>query len=194
MLSIDEKLKTGANVRSTPNQNLKLRKDPDQIALTFPDGTDFGILNTHAGKALEGIFERSHVEFDAYVDKITLRETLGRAIKAADATARININIYGPKEYGLTIGRHLSRGKIFLQRPDRPKAGIIYDNPHVLTFPDITISDFEYQQAERSDGATASSSTENFQKAISNVYASLKRGTGLNVIEGDRRLKTPLLQ
>ena len=192
MLDIYAKLKVGNESEFAGYYAFKLKKSLDQVFLTFPDGTDFGILNTHIAKAVEDL-ERPSVQFEPLVHISTLYETIGRAVKASDAVVRVNINVYGSKDASKDVGRHLSAQKVYLQRPDQQRSGSIYDNPHVLKLPEIQTLSIEHKIDGTKDKVSRSDKTDNFGKAISDLYASLKRGTGLKRVEGDNRLKTILL-
>ena len=189
MSDIYAKLKVGNESQFAGYYTFRLKKSLGQVLLTFPDGTDFGILNTHIAKALEDL----SVQFEPLVHISTLYETIGRAVKASDAVVRVNINVYGSKDASKDAGRHLSAQKVYLQRPDQQLPGSIYDNPHVLKLPEIQNLSIEHKIDGTKDKVSRSDKTDNFGKAISDLYASLKRGTGLKRVEGDNRLKTILL-
>lgn len=194
MSRIDARLKSG-NVRQVRGHwVLQLRPASNEISLEFPDGDIFANLDNHHSSALKGIIRAASTELEALVDVITLRETIEKATKASDATLRVNINIYGPRSSRDTVGCRLSANKVYLQHPDHPRPGAVYDNPHFLTIPGVNTSTNE----EEGDNKTASCSdkdqSDQFQHAIANVYASLKRSSHLKGVEGDNRLKTALLQ
>ena len=192
MLDVNAKLNVGNESQFAGYYAFRLKKSSDQVFLTFPDGTDFGILNTHIAEAVGGL-ARPSVRFEPLARISTLRETIGRATKANDAVARVNINVYGSKDASKDVGRHLSAQKVYLQRPDQQCPGSTYDNPHVLKLPEIQNLSIEYKVNGTKDAVSRSDKTDNFGKAISDLYASLKRGTGLKRVEGDNRLKTILL-
>jgi SWI/SNF-related matrix-associated actin-dependent regulator of chromatin subfamily A3 len=194
MLEVDAKLRAGNNKSSANDYyTFNIKKVSNQVVLRFQDSTDFGILNTHTSKALEGLIDQPSIQFDALGPILTIREAIGRSTKANDAVVRVNINVYGPKGVGKDVGCHLSDRKVFLQRPDIQRPGSFYDNPHILKFPDMQISSLEYQVEAAPYRTSTSEDAECFRKTISNVYASLTRGAKLNRVEGDRRLKTQLL-
>ena len=193
MLDVESKLKAGSRYSDKEYYTFNAKKSMTQVVLRFQDFTDFGILNAHISNALVGLIDRPSIQFDALGSMLTIRETIGRSTKASDAVVRVNINIYGPREACKDVGRHLSDCKVYLQRPDIQRPGTFYDNPHVLKFPDMQISSFEYQLEAAPDPGSTSDGAECIRKMISNVYASLTRGTKLNRVEGDRRLKTQLL-
>lgn len=170
-----------------------ITKDNSQLYLMFLGGTQFGQLNERITKALDSIIDLPSVQLEALVDLVALRETMCRAIKASDATIRVNINVYGTREARKEVGDRLSRSKIYLQHPDQIRGASIYDNPHVLQLPGMEAS----SQSLKPDGVVESASkadkAEQFKSAVSNVYASLKRSSHLKRMEGDNRLRTPLL-
>ena len=195
MSEIDGKLNIGNESQAPGYYAFRVKKSSNQLLLAFPDGSEFGLLNAHTAKALEDLVERPSVQFEALAHIITLRETIGRAAKASDAVVRVNINVYGPPAACTDVGRRLSASKVYLQRPDQQRPGSIYDNPHVLKLPEMQMPSIDYKPGETGDSASPSdiSDTEHFRKAISDVYASLKRSSGLKRLEGDSRLRTCLL-
>jgi SWI/SNF-related matrix-associated actin-dependent regulator of chromatin subfamily A3 len=186
-------LKAESHLRKKAHQALKLKKDKKGLLLLFPDDAEFGLLNNLATKALEDILTWPSIETDATVVIKQLRETLGRATKAADAKTRVSINVYGSVDIKDKVGQRLSKEKIYLQKPDSRKRGTIYDNPHIITFPEFHSPSSEMPQEEELNGIVSSNSVLNFEKTVSQVYASLTRGTNLDRIEGDGRLRTKLL-
>ncbi|QDS76077.1 hypothetical protein FKW77_006002 [Venturia effusa] len=194
MLSIDAKLKSNGRRRNESQQLLKLKKDDRGIILTFPDESDFGVLNNHASKALEDLIAWPSIQTDAHVEIRPLRETLGKATKAADAKTRVNIIFYGSAEDSEKFGRKLSKEKLYLQRPDAWRHGTTYENPHIIKFPDFQLTNPDLQQEEVANDTLPANSVLHFEKTISQVYASLKRGANLQRIEGDSRLRTHLLE
>lgn len=194
MLEVESKLKADNGSSANDYCTFNVEKSSDQVVLKFHDNTDFGILNTHTSKALEGLIDRPSIQFDALAPMLTIRETIGRSTKASDAVLRVNINVYGPKEAAKDVGSLLSAYKVYLQRPDIQRMGALYDNPHLLKFSDMQMPSLEDQVEATPTHASTSDNAECIRKTtISNLYASLTRGTKLNRVEGDRRLKTQLL-
>ena len=194
MLEVDTKLKAANGSNGyyyfyTSN----IERPSAHLVLTFQDNTEFGYLNTHISKALEDLIQRPSIQLEAVGLTRTIREVIGRATKPTDADVRVNINVYGSEEARKDVGRHLSDQKIYLQRPDCQKPETIYDNPHVLKFPDLEIPSFENRSEMASHRVETPHDPESFRKIVDNVYASLTRGTKLNRMEGDSRVETPLL-
>jgi len=172
----------------------EVKKKEEQVALYFPDGVEFSILNNHVGKALIDLIDQPALEFEALGSPQGAIDTIGRVTRANDAVVRVNINIYGPQKSCTEVGSQLTSQKLYLQRPDRLRPGTTYENPHYLAFADMQISNIQNQfdvgtnRASRPDG-----DAEKFKETISNVYSSLTRGNNLNQVEGDHRLTTTLL-
>jgi SWI/SNF-related matrix-associated actin-dependent regulator of chromatin subfamily A3 len=193
MSEVESKLNSEITSQAVGKWSFGITKYIPQLYLTFPDGTQFGLLNERTTKALDGIIDLPSVQLEALVDLVALRETMCRAIRASDATIRVNINVYGTREARKEVGDRLSRSKIYLQHPDQIRGVSIYDNPHVLQLPRMETSN----QSLKPDGVVESVSKADkagqFKSAISNVYASLKRSSHLKRMEGDNRLRTSLL-
>ena len=176
-------------------QTFHIGKPSPQLTLTFPNGKELGLLNSHITEALATLIERPSIQLEAMANVLSLRETIGKVTKAKDAIVRVNIHVYGSREARAEVGRHLSDKKVYLQRPDGQRPGSIYDNPHVIKFPDLQILDIGCEPGEFRNGVSHSNkdSREDFQKTIQDVYASLHRGSHLRRLKGDSRLKTTLL-
>src|SRR5271163_4616998 len=132
MSEVESKLNSEIMSQAAGHWSFGITKYTPQLYLIFSDGTQFGLLNAHTTKALDSIIDLPSVEFEALVDLVTLRETMCRAIKASEATIRVNINVYGSREAHKEVGDRLSAGKVYLQHPDQKRGASIYDNPHVL--------------------------------------------------------------
>lgn len=199
MSQIEEKIKSTSNHKAAGHYVFDVRKsstEKSEIYLVFPDGTEFALLNTHTTKVLADVIDLPSIQLEAYANLTTLYETIGRATKASDATLRVNINLYGSQETRKDVGRQLSSGKIYLQHPDQRRPGSIYDNPHFLGLPGMQVEEVDSKQqhfVENVLQGNDSNEPGQFQKAVSDVYASLKRSSHLKRVDGDTRLRTTLL-
>ncbi|KAF2261163.1 hypothetical protein CC78DRAFT_471061 [Lojkania enalia] len=153
-----------------------------------------GEANSQLEKALENL-SHTPIDFEVLAPVKPVRETISRAFKEKDAIVRVNVNVYGSAVHAGQIGRELSQCKLYLQKPDHMRKGYTYDNPHILKFPNFqsssndSIVQFEVGVGKKSEG----NKVEIFKRTISEVYSSLTRGRKLVGLEGDERLKTPLL-
>lgn len=193
MCEIDSILKETGQRERNSHYLFKIAKSVTNVFLQFQDGTNFALLNSHASTGLLNVIDLPGVELDALGSLQPIRETLGRATKASDATVRVEINVYGPSSSLASVGKQFSDNQIFLQRPDRPRPGLKYQNPHLLRFGGLETPALELVSVVDRDGAPVSKDHGLFQKTITNVYASLTRGAHLERVDGDRRLKTKLL-
>jgi SWI/SNF-related matrix-associated actin-dependent regulator of chromatin subfamily A3 len=194
MLDVDTRLKPAHG--SNDYYEFKIGSSRERMVLKFQDNVDFGHMNAHTSKALEEPFSEPSIQIEVLGSRSAIREAIGKATKATDAIVRVNINVYGPGEATKVrelVAHRLSSRKIYLQRPDNPRPGTVYDNPHVLKFPDMDIPSFVYNTELAAHRSEVSDDPEKLQKILDNVYASLTRGSKLNRIEGDHRVETELL-
>lgn len=193
MLDLDNKLKTVAGSPVPGHTQMNLIRPETQYHVTFPDGSALGEMNTQLERALNSILEQQHaLEFEVFVPIAAIRETIDKATKEKDAIGRVQINIYGLPATSVSVGQELSERKIYLQRPEYVRHGILYDNPHVLKLDN-------FQSPESISASTAlepnleKQTTQNIKETISSVYSALTRNEHLSALEGDRRLQTSLL-
>jgi SWI/SNF-related matrix-associated actin-dependent regulator of chromatin subfamily A3 len=198
MVQVDSKLlaKSTSQTNNLQTNNFYAFKvkerSNDELSLEFTEGTILGNLTKHLSEVLAHLLKHWTVQLDALAHIITLRETISRAAKASQAIAHVDIIICGSSADSSKIGGYLSSKKVFLQRPDQQLPNVKYDNPQKIMFPGLEISKDTTKEIYANIDPVQEGQ-EILQKAISDVYASLKRGARLNRIEGDERLKTRLL-
>jgi SWI/SNF-related matrix-associated actin-dependent regulator of chromatin subfamily A3 len=166
----------------------------DRFVVAFPDSTMLGEVNSQLEQALENLNQLA-LSYEVIAPTKPILEIIHRALKDKDAVVRVNINVYGLKKDANQVGRELSTNKIYLQRPDHIQRGKEYDNPHTLKLPQF--SQPSQQTCVVPVGAAKASEVdkaEAFKKTMSQVYSSLTRSRKLVGLEGDDRLKTPLLE
>ncbi|GAW22840.1 hypothetical protein ANO14919_123840 [Xylariales sp. No.14919] len=167
----------------------------DHLTVSFSDGVTLGILSDLMFESFGLIMERNSSFFLEGVAPINLlRERIGKISKSSDRKIRIDINVYGPRGTKKKIGGELSGKKVWLQRPDSYKTNVPYDNPHVVSFPEINHVSADANNARRAlDGEGQLAKHDRIQKMVSEVYVSLQRAGELETTSGDRRLQTTLL-
>jgi SWI/SNF-related matrix-associated actin-dependent regulator of chromatin subfamily A3 len=193
---LDLEVKLGNIVEAS--HRMSIMKSDEQFLVVFFDGTEMGQLNAQLEKAFDSIFQQQqHVDFEVFAPIKQIRETIGKSTKEKDAIVRVNINMYGNRDCAQQVGQQLSKHKVYLQRPDEVRAGLVYDNPHELKLklPNVQLlyNNCEANTTTNEEVRTVSEKAEAFKKTISNVYSSLTRGQKLIGLEGDGRLKTQLL-
>ncbi|KAK0111065.1 hypothetical protein ONS95_001445, partial [Cadophora gregata] len=193
MTEVDSKLKEASMGQIDDYYRFNLQNMNNNIALSFQDGTSFALLNGHISAGLLPVVDSPVIQLDALGSLRSSRERLGMAKKATDATVRIEINVYGPSSHLKYVGDQFSKSKVFLQRPDRTRPGLQYQNPQWLSFASLEAPIIEHRAIVDSRSGQLSRDQSDFQKSITNVYAKLTRGAHLDRIDGDRRLTTNLL-
>jgi SWI/SNF-related matrix-associated actin-dependent regulator of chromatin subfamily A3 len=192
MLDLESKLRDIVEA----SHRMSILKSDEQFLVVFFDGTEMGQLNVQLEKAFDSVFQQqSHIDFEVLAPIKQIRETIGKTTKEKDAIVRVSINIYGSRNCAQQVGQLLSKHKIYLQRPDEIRNGLIYENPHELKLklPNVQPLYNDCVTKSNEEVQTVSDKAEAFKKTISNVYSSLTRGQKLIGLEGDGRLKTPLL-
>lgn len=195
MLDLDNKLNLVAGSPVAGHAQLNLVRLETQYHVTFPDGSVLGEMNIQLEEALNSVLEQQHtLDFEVFAPVTAIRETIAKATKEKDAIGRVQINVYGTQAASVSVGQELSERKIYLQRPEYVRHGVLYENPHVLKLgsfqgpENISSSDVvEPHIGRQADKVTG------VKEVISGVYSSLTRNEHLVALEGDRRLHTPLL-
>ncbi|CAO2649604.1 Nn.00g069890.m01.CDS01 [Neocucurbitaria sp. VM-36] len=193
MIELDCRLNLDNTDAMDGHMKLKLIQHQTHFFVAFPDDTVLGEVNAQLEKALMSIAEQQYrVDCEVFASVGAIRETIDRATKEKDAVVRMQVDIYGPRAVAQKVGKEFSQHKIYLQRPKIVRHGASYENPHILILPGFQPSPAAVvHQAE--EKMPDKSAAEIFKKTITNVYSSLTRGQDLRGLEGDDRLKTPLL-
>ncbi|KAK2606448.1 hypothetical protein QQS21_003141 [Conoideocrella luteorostrata] len=185
----------------TAHENLMLCKKEDRINLCFrDDGYGFGYLRTNAETPLKPLLEKSGVELEPMVLTFSLKEIMGRASKTASAMIKADINIYGPRSLAVEVGKVLSGGKQWLQKPDHVRSNVIYDNPHLLP---VSSNGFDVQSVRSAtqnvqnaqDGtATRKRREDQLRSMVQAVYKSVDNSRDLEMVDGGDRVARKLLK
>lgn len=188
----------------TMYERFKIKKHSDHVLLSFYDADEndendgkFGYLRSAVGKALMPLLAMSHVNLEPIGQVSSLKDVIGRANKAAEAIARIDINLYGPRCAAKEVGDKLSYDKLWLQKSNHMKRGITYDNPHFLR---LEISGVPIQSTQpvsqaRNEGPMGKQKRqERLQKMVEEVYKSLDRSRDLDMVDGGDGVTQELLK
>ena len=192
MSRVRQKLQSACAPKISGHAIFRVSLITDEVWLVFTDGTKFAQLNTHLSKILPSILDTSQVDMEALVNIISFKQTVERAWKSGEASIRVSINIYGPRNAIDSVSQELSRAKIFLQQPDHPRQGTMYENPHVLQLNRHAGEEFVTGVVTAEEDSLASQKVD-FGAAVEDIYGSLKRATHLQRREGDKSLRTTLL-
>ncbi|KAJ9616537.1 hypothetical protein H2200_000256 [Cladophialophora chaetospira] len=188
MSALDTKLRSPDILRKANSFLLTIKRSAAHLGVYFPNGGEFAILNTQISKVLVEVLELSFIDFEVLADVLNVRETVRTAKKANEATVHVNINIYGPPEIRDKLAERFSKHKTWLQHPEHQRTDTFYDNPHLVTYPDISLPEADKTDVAAPGDSLVTNKQQKFQEAISEVYGSLKRDSRLKTIEGDARL------
>jgi SWI/SNF-related matrix-associated actin-dependent regulator of chromatin subfamily A3 len=193
MADLDGRLKSSVASPIPGHTLLTVTKSDDQFFVTFADGAVLGEVNASLEQALTSISEQQYtLDFEVFAPVRAIRETITKATKEKVAIVRVQISVYGPRAFADGVGQELSQQKVYLQSPDYIGPGTDYDNPHVLKLADHQ-KPLPLNPTFVDETATGKADDEDLKKAISHVYSSLTRDQNLRGLEGDERLRTPLL-
>ncbi|KAI8635199.1 hypothetical protein F5Y19DRAFT_469074 [Xylariaceae sp. FL1651] len=175
--------------------NFKVERKIDHIGLLFSDDVPLGILSSSMFDSLGPILESEPtLRLEGVARAQQLCRTVGKITKSSDRKIRLNINVYGLREKAKEIGDKLSNRKVWLQRPESYKTAFPYENPHLISFPGIEAVSASANEARIAlNVEKAQDDEERMRKILSEVHNSLQRAGELEMTNGDRRLKTPLL-
>jgi SWI/SNF-related matrix-associated actin-dependent regulator of chromatin subfamily A3 len=165
----------------------------DLLFLKFPDGTKFASVNTLICKAFIPLLAGLPIRLEANVNIPVVRDRIRQAKKADDATVRVSVNVYGPRISKDHIGRELSKSKVWLQKPDQWKPGMAYENPQFLTFDGLELQTVSQPVPVEHSKKELLKDPDEFKRAVSDVYANLRRDDNLQQVEKDSRVTTTLL-
>ncbi|KAH8812889.1 SNF2 family N-terminal domain-containing protein [Xylogone sp. PMI_703] len=188
-----------SNKDETGNHYFKLIKGGSDFAIASQNADHLAMINDGAGSGIRSIWGLETIEFRIYVSNSTWNPADTEQKPRKKLYVAVNINIYGDSSIYDEVGRNLSSAKLYLQHPDILGTGYEYNNPHVVSIPNVlpnlTNSSLEKKNSRPgSELPTEPESTLNdFQNEIAVVFSSLTRASYLKRVEADIRIKTPLL-
>uniref|UniRef100_A0A0B7KCA3 RING-type domain-containing protein n=1 Tax=Bionectria ochroleuca TaxID=29856 RepID=A0A0B7KCA3_BIOOC len=178
-------------------QRFELSNEQDHIIIRFPENKEkFGYLRSGETKIISQVLSHN-VTFEPVALKAVLREVIGRAHRPADAMVKLDINVYGPRQESSRVSDALSRGKLWLQRPDHTREGIIYENPHFLKLKINGGQERTLLPVEHVVGHTAPRRNvreEQLRKLVEEVYQSVDNSRELERVDGGARVTQQLLR
>ncbi|RYP37143.1 hypothetical protein DL767_003097 [Monosporascus sp. MG133] len=179
-------------------ERFKLDERQDHILLCFDDdGKDFGYLRSGVGRTLAPLLAKSYVEFEPIVRTSNLKETIGRAKTPAEAMVKVDINVYGPRRAAAEVGDDLSGGKLWLQKSDHARHGVVYDNPHFLPikYNGVQVQPVQsVNQVANKGVAGKKSREEQLRQMVEEVYHSVDSTRHLDMVEGGDMVAQKLLK
>jgi hypothetical protein len=104
----------------------------------------------------------------------------------------LEINIYGPQAARDKISKLLSSARLYLQQPRCLEGGISVDNPHMITFPNLT-SKSKWAQLP-APLLTPACSSGTSHRDLSEFLRDLDQSGDLQLVDVDSRIATTLLK
>jgi hypothetical protein len=175
--------------------NLLSSSNSESLDFAFSDGTLVGSINELVSKILKDLLKNTLIRFQPFADKQKVTNTIDRAKKESDATVYVSIHIFGPRSMAEVVGDHLSKGRIWLQRPDLPQALGAYHNPHNITFEGIESSLILSDARPKGNTSSNSKAQDSIESLKTDVYSALKKSAeDVERLKGDSRLESELLE
>ncbi|KAH7136885.1 SNF2 family N-terminal domain-containing protein [Dactylonectria estremocensis] len=164
------------------------------VMLLLPNGTEFGHPRGNITEVISSLqrLENLKLDFEAVASTNVIFQKMQKVTKQGDAIVQVDINIYGPCSRGNEVGDKLTEKKVWLQKPDYAKRGFAYVNPHEIRFPDLQGSE-RLEELER-ELLQPERAKVDVMEMVSEVQQSTHRAARLERVEGDRRLRTKLLE
>ena len=158
--------------------------------LRSANGTDIAVLNKHTTRCLQDVQDQTSIRYESFIETNEWTE----GIRVWNQTGKpcilaLNVVVYGSRPDLSTIGTIFSKARLYFQHPIRCPPGIEYNNPHYLSFSEITGSSV--------DTLAASSSTQAVpmqpQYSILSCLEDLHQHGSLRSIQVNSSIQTELL-
>lgn len=158
--------------------------------LQSANGTDIAVLNKHTTRCLQDVQDQTSIRYESFIEANEWTER----IKVWNQTGKpcmlaLNVVVYGSRPELSTIGTIFSKARLYFQHPIRCPPGIEYNNPHYLSFSEITGSSV--------DTLAASSSTQVVpmqpQYSVLSCLEDLHQQGSLRSIQVNSSIRTELL-
>jgi hypothetical protein len=154
---------------------------------------DIGVLDTKTTKALQGLDEIGSVTYEAVVDAGDFDQHIKAwKNKGKAADWNLEINICGPQAARDKVGKLLSAARLYLQQPRCLTGVVSVDNPHMITFPNLTVESKLARLPTLLLSPECSPATST--RDLSEVFEGLDQNECLELIDVDSRITTTLLK
>jgi hypothetical protein len=181
------------------NYHFHLQREGGPAYLACSPGNLVASLDPSVSQVVNQILlEVPSVDFDFYVT----RQSWSKAFRSGiNSILNARVNVSANASLVMAVGKILSAGRLFLQRPASLTPGQIYRNPHHVKFPGIEPRKLEEEhkagaQLESGSAAEAAEQEElnkgDLQNEFAVVFGSLIRSHCLSELAADRRIKTAL--
>jgi hypothetical protein len=159
----------------------------------YTQDVDIGVIDIKTTKALQSLDEIGSVTYEAVVNTGDFDQHI-KAWKNKGKLAdwNLEINIYGPQATRDEVGKLLSAARLYLQRPRYLTGGVSVDNPHMITFTNLTIKS---KSAQLPTSLLSSEYSPTLStRDLSEVFIGLDQNEHLELVDVDSRITTTLLK
>ncbi len=152
--------------------------------------TDIAVLNMNISRCFRDLESRPSVVYEGFVNMETWKDQIRTWNKTGKAgIISIDINVYGSRHDLEAVGKVFSNTRFYFQHLHHWDGTVKYENPHYLSFPNI--SDARIDGFSASVASIRAASTLPVCDMLS-VFESLHQHEYLRQTEVDRRIETPL--
>jgi SWI/SNF-related matrix-associated actin-dependent regulator of chromatin subfamily A3 len=177
-----------ARPANAKTMRLAIHPERDFLKLVSEDNTDVGQLCETATKPFNKVMEFAGVRLEGFIDLNVCIQCIDKAKRLHDAVFKIDINVYGPASARNGVGAALEVSQIYLQDTVYDVSGYSYDNPHMLSFPEIP-TDAVLSSAKQDNGLD-----ESVAELAKRISQSETKDRGLQGLDPIAKVLSPLMQ
>lgn len=116
---------------------LGLRFRHDSVTVLLYPSEEIGVLDSKTAAILKSLQELGPtIIIELFLSHEQGQDTAGVPVKESASVRLLQIQIYGPEEYSNEVGSTLSSAGMYLQEPVSLGPGVVYRNPHFLSWDD----------------------------------------------------------
>ncbi|KAL9131595.1 MAG: hypothetical protein Q9217_000483 [Psora testacea] len=180
-----------------PVMKLQLKRLPGKdniIRVLDPTGRDFGNVDTRTSVGLARIMDNRNPRFRTQA-KLQARKRKQNETPGQECSEYFDmvINLYGPKNKALVIGKWLSQRQIWLRTPFTSDAGIEICNPHAPPIQATPRTNGTHASGIASGGGYVTRTVEEIRNDVIGMFDSLQQSENLPEKSADPRITTELL-
>ena len=162
-------------------------------AVQYGQDVDIGVLDANATKALQSLDEVGSVTYEAVADASDFDQRVRTwKNKGKLADWNLEINIYGHREAREKVSKLLSAARLYLQQPRCLAGGLSVENPHIITFPNLTTQSQSGQLPIALQIPECSLATST--RDLTEVLEDLDQDDYLGLVDVDYRITSTLLK
>lgn len=116
---------------------LGLRFRHDSVTVILHASEEIGVLDSKTAAVLKSLKDIAPtITIELFLNHDEAQDCSGWQAKKSASVRPLQIQIYGPEEYNNEVGSALSDAGMYLQEPVLLDRGVVYRNPHFLSWDD----------------------------------------------------------